>query len=52
MSASADVAGAVGRALETDPGAASAVVAHLLDPDGTPDPLPPASYSKDGFPLL
>ncbi|MGW3137266.1 hypothetical protein [Streptomyces sp. NPDC001139] len=52
MSASADLHGAVGRALETDQGAASAVVAHLLDPDGTPDPLPPASYGTGDLPLL
>ncbi|MFE7857100.1 alpha/beta fold hydrolase [Streptomyces sp. NPDC101209] len=31
---------------------ASAVVAHLLDPDGTPDPLPAASYRTGGFPVL
>ncbi|MFF5360292.1 alpha/beta hydrolase [Streptomyces scabiei] len=31
---------------------ASAVVAHLLDPDGVPDPLPEECYGAGGFPVL
>ncbi|GGQ91541.1 alpha/beta hydrolase [Streptomyces asoensis] len=31
---------------------ASAVVAHLLDPDGVPDPLPEESYGGGHFPVL
>ncbi|MGI5451637.1 alpha/beta hydrolase [Streptomyces sp. CA-249302] len=31
---------------------AAAAVAHLLDPDGTADPLPEESYGTDGFPVL
>lgn len=31
---------------------ASAMVAHLLDPDNTPDPLPEQSYGTGGFPVL
>ncbi|MFE1248295.1 alpha/beta hydrolase, partial [Streptomyces sp. NPDC058766] len=31
---------------------AAAVTAHLLDPDGTPDPLPDASYGTGRFPVL
>jgi len=31
---------------------AAALVAHLLDPAGTPDPLPEESYGTAGFPVL
>ncbi|MDW8804568.1 alpha/beta hydrolase [Streptomyces scabiei] len=31
---------------------ASAVVAHLLDPDGVPDPLPEECYGSGDFPVL
>ncbi|GAA3907922.1 alpha/beta hydrolase [Streptomyces lacrimifluminis] len=30
----------------------AALVAHLLDPDGTPDPLPDECYGNGGFPVL
>ncbi|MFJ4201865.1 hypothetical protein ACIP2Y_19825 [Streptomyces sviceus] len=31
---------------------AAAVVAHLLDPEGTPDPLPGDCYGAGAFPVL